>query len=429
MNIANLLPLIIFALGIFLLLKLRFFFILHPGRVLKCLFRGGIGKENISSLLLALAGTLGVGNIVGVASGIAVGGAGSVLWLLISAPLSAVIKYAEGALSSDCGESDGIIGIIRRSFPYTGRGIALIYTLLCLGLCFLMGNALQARAIAESLNSALGFSPSILLLPIAFIVGYLTLGGGGRIRGAIGIIIPVATIVYMILCMCVIIPNLPKLPTVINEIFSSAFSPRGAAGGFIGTILSKPITEGFARGILSNEAGAGTSSLAHATSSKSSAAAGGLLGACEVLFDTVLLCSLTAFTILLGRDESFRDFGDLCDIFTAYAGRHAALVLFLLTAAFAISTILCWFYYGRVCFRGILGRVPELLYFTTFLSFSLFGLFIPSEVFIRISDLILFFMTLIVSAVIIKNCDRIRLLSQKGGVLLKNSDKGCGGDT
>ena len=429
MLISKLLPAVIIFLGIFLLIKLRFFFILHPGRVLKCLKEGGVGKENISSFILALAGTLGVGNIVGVAAGIAAGGPGTVIWLIFSASLSGVIKYAEVALVTDKNTENGMIGIIKCTFPHTGRGLSLIYAILCLCLCFVMGNALQTKAIAESLDATLGIKPVFLAMPLLLILIPITLYGKVGIKKAVGIIIPAATVIYIALCLLVIIPNLYKLPSVIREIFSCAFSPRSAIGGIFGILFSRPVTEGFARGMLSNEAGAGTSSLAHSTSKKSSAAVGGILGGAEVLFDTVLLCTLTAFTILLGKDEIFNGFGDLCDIFTLYAGELSGTIIFLLTSAFALSTVLCWFYYGKVCAGEILGRPPKYFYFPTFIAVSVIGLFLPSTLYIDLCDFLLFLMTLIVSAVLIKSCDRIKILSQQANLLFKNSDKGDWGSS
>jgi AGCS family alanine or glycine:cation symporter len=417
MQLKNLLPFIIILCGLYLGSKGAFFFIKRPIRTLKFTFKGDNTKEALKSLALALSGTLGVGNIVGVAAGIATGGPGAVLWLILSALLSSVIKYAEVSLATDKGDENGIIGIIRGSFSHTGRWLAPIYTLLCLCLCFAMGNALQVRAIEESFEAAIGLGGKALVIPLSAALILLTMGGGKRVKVAVGIIIPAATVIYLGLCLTVILPNSYKIPSVIREILCSAFTPRGAVGGLVGSLLSKPVTEGFARGILSNEAGAGTSSLAHATSKKSSAAVGGILGAFEVFFDTVLLCGITAFTILLGREGRFEGFGDLCDIFVCYSGAYSGWIVFLLTCGFAISTVLCWFYYGQVCLRQLFGKSLTVLYFPTFIAVSILGLFLNSEIFIGICDLMLFFMTLIVCATLIKNCDRIKTLSQQANLL------------
>jgi len=133
MNISVILPFLILTLGAFLLIKLRFFFILHPINTIRCAFGKGSRREGAITLALSLAGTLGVGNIVGVASAIAIGGAGSVLWLMLSALFSSAIKYSEISLSIKSG-GEGIMGVLRAEFGHGGRLLSVLYASLCLTL-------------------------------------------------------------------------------------------------------------------------------------------------------------------------------------------------------------------------------------------------------------------------------------------------------
>lgn len=420
MFIFSTLPLIILSLGAFLLFKLRFFIILHPARTFKLLGADGFSIKALSSLLLALAGTLGVGNIVGVAVGISVGGSGSVFWLMLSAIPSAIIKYSEVTLSIDAGGKRGILGVIEGSFPRCGRGLSVLYSLLCLGLALTMGSSLQSNAIAGAAREALGLKPEYIALPLCIILLFVFCGGGRRLLRAVNLTIPIAVLIYMGICLSVIIPNITALPTVVSDIIADAFTPTGVGGGILGIVTSKKISEGFARGMLSNEAGAGTSSFAHGTDSERLPAVGGVYGIIEVIFDTLLLCPMTAFAILLGTEEGGEisyGISAICDVLRGSGGNLSVSLLFISTAAFAIATIFCWYYYGEVCIKELLPKWGKYLYFPLFILLSALGLFFSSSFIIAATDVLLFIMTAITSAVLIKNCDRIKILSQNCGLL------------
>ena len=301
MNVLDFLPVLVISAGAFLLIKLRFFFILHPLRCFKELKRSLSSVGAFSSLMLSLSGTLGVGNIVGVAYGISIGGAGSVFWLLVSALFSSVLKFAESAISSDMKDTErgGIMYVIKRSFKGRFRKLSFLYAALCLMLSLTMGSALQARSAIESLSVSPLHTQALCALCFTVAVAAVILGGSEKIVKASSVMIPLASVIYTILTLSVIIINIEKLPSVISLIFTSAFNFKAGAGGVGAFFISSAIREGFSRGLLSNEAGAGTSSIAHARNQNSSAVSVGLVGMCEVFFDTVVLCTLTAFAVLL----------------------------------------------------------------------------------------------------------------------------------
>lgn len=408
MSLLSLLPVIIILSGIYFLIKLRCFFIKHPIRTLKFAFSGTNKKKSILSLILALAGTLGVGNISGVAIGIATGGAGSVFWLIISALFSSAIKYAEVYVSYREGGS-GMIYVIKRSLV-GGSFFAYIYAYLAVILSVSMGSMFQARAIAEASKSFSdkGFIFCAIIL-LAFLV-FVCLLGKDKIKGAVAIIIPIAMIIYTGMCFYVIFANLQRLPAVISNIVHSAFSFKSAAGGILGFTVCSGMKEGFARGLLSNEAGAGTSSFSHTshlleTPNEKECKRAGIFGILEVVFDTLLLCPLTAFAILLGNEEE--DFSgslsELSFIFETDIGPFAAHLLLYCIVFFAISTTLCWYYYGRVALRFICGTR-----FSVFFSFAFFTSFfvsvlrnVPHVLFI--TDTALFLMSVISLSALIKN--------------------------
>lgn len=372
MSLISLLPWLIVSAGTFLLIRLSGFHILHPIRSLRLAFSGGGTKEALGSLTLALAGTLGVGNIVGVSVGICVGGAGSLFWLMASALFSSVIKYSEVALSADAGAGNGIIGVIEHSFPF-GKSMACVYSALCLLLSVTMGARMQSEAIKTSAegiskNAIVIVAPILILLTV-----FVCLGGGNLIKKAVIVIIPLATLLYTGLCLLVILPDISRLPSVAILCVKEAFTAKGAIGGLMGFLTSGAIKEGFARGLLSNEAGAGTSSFAHTALPSYEAARAGIFGILEVLFDTLLLCALTGFTLLLGAEgEPSGGMELLCGIFSSRLGVGANYILLFSVIAFALSTVLCWYYYGRVCLEYLFGKRGKILFFTVFtVSFAL----------------------------------------------------------
>lgn len=409
MNILSTLPWLISAVGAYFIFRLKGFFILHPIRSILPVFKGS--ASDMSALALALAGTLGVGNILGVSVGIAVGGAGSVLWLLISAVFSSAIKYCEVCLSVDEVKTggEGLISLVRRGFGRLGKALSVIFTLLCLLLSLTMGSALQCSAISEGASSSLGIEPYHLLLPVLLAVAFLTLGGGEKIEKWTSIIIPLTTIIYIFLCFLIILPNFDRLPSVITKIISEALHPKSTAGGILGFMLSKPISEGYARGILSNEAGAGTSSFAHIRSSERSAHSAGLFGILEVLFDTVFLCSITAFAILTGLDEEALSEGGFLigKAVSSGLGAGGGITLFACIFLFAIATVICWYYYGSTCFIKLLGDKFAPLYFPIFLISSAFGILFDADGLILIIDILLFTLSLITLSTLLIYRERI----------------------
>ena len=433
MSLLSLLPIIIVFSGTYLLFKLNFFFIKHPIRTLKFTFDDQNKKKHLLSLMLALAGTLGVGNISGVAIGLAIGGAGSVFWLVFSAFFSSCIKYAEVYISYKFGGL-GMISVIKSSFKYGGAFLACIYAVTAVILSFSMGSIFQARAIAESAANTSFFDVRILGALITILIASVCILGTKRIKETIAFIIPIATIIYTGMCLIVIFANSDKVVGVVFDVLRSAFSFKSASGGILGFIVSSGMKEGFARGLLSNEAGAGTSSFSHTshiegkvfTSSNikngetgenyernlshhhitdKECQIAGIFGILEVVFDTLLLCPLTAFAILLGYDgvKFNGSIFELSAIFENHMGEVAPKLLLYSIIFFAVSTTLCWYYYGKTALTFALKGKFAILYSALFfLSFYLAMLKeIPHTLFI--TDTSLFVLSVISLSAVIKN--------------------------
>ncbi len=417
MKFLSILPIAVTVVGAYFLVKLRAFFILHPKRVIKKLSGLSKGENSIRSFLLALAGTLGVGNIVGVAVGISVGGAGSVFWLLVSSVFATVIKYCESAISCDRGSGLGMIGVIRASF---GKKSSIIYAALALLLCFVMGAALQSASIAQCASSELKELSPILPFIIVLSLIPAILVGAEKIEKITAYIIPIATIIYIFLCLSAIFMNIERLPSVIFMIVRSAFTAESVGGGILGFLLSSKIREGYLRGILSNEAGAGTSSLAHARNSSPDAGLVGAMGMLEVLFDTVILCMMTAFATLLTAPQGISEMSGIEIIMrglgSVYGAISSALIL-LCIFAFAYSTVICWYYYGSCAWRYLFSG-GESAFLLLFLTFVYIGSLVKGDSLIAATDVIILFLSLISMSALIKNSDRIRHLSEQSDLVI-----------
>lgn len=421
---------LIVGVGIYFLIRLRFFFILHPIKTVKKAF-SGFDKKARRSLSLALAGTLGVGNIVGVAYGISVGGAGCVFWIFVSGIFSSVIKYCESSLGAHFSLEGrgGMMHVIARSMGVIGKALGLAYSVLCLFLAIFMGAALQAGSVAATASAALGFKPYAFSLAFAALVFLTVRGGAKKIESATSAVIPIATIIYIIICLTVIALGEVGLWAVISDIFREAFNMRSALGGVLAFLASNAMREGFARGLLSNEAGAGTSSIAQSRTNGAHPARVGLYGVCEVFFDTTLLCTLTGLAVLCsGVSVAQSGIATVLAAFATVLGASAAPVLFALIFAFAYSTVVCWYFYASEALVFIFGREKSAAFTALFFASLIFGTFIPESLLVLLVDCVLFMMSVLTLLTLIKNSERIVFLSEQYGLLkLKHSDvrKGC----
>lgn len=412
MDISLLLPILVTAVGLFLLIRLKFFFIIHPIKTTSEFIEALKNRDARRSFFLALAGTLGVGNIFGVSAGLMIGGAGSLFWLFLSSFFSMVIKYAETLLTFD-GKSPrgGMAAVISSSFGNAGKSLGHLYALLTVALALFMGSAIQAEAVIDVANDTLALNPAVTALILAVLFAPCIFGGAEKIEKITEIIIPLTTIIYILMCFAAIFANFSKLHSVIWEIFSSAFSGKAALGGV--SIIA--IKEGFARGILSNEAGVGSSALAHSRAEGREPHVAGLFGISEVFFDTTLLCMLTGIAILTSLDNISvykSPMSLVTAAFTSVLGEFSGYILLALILAFAYSTVICWYFYGSECSKLYFPRLKP-IFAVAFPAFFFFSAAVSSEGLLYITDLIILFMSLLTLSSIIKKEDRILKLSLK----------------
>jgi AGCS family alanine or glycine:cation symporter len=288
-----------------------------------------------------------------------------------------VIKFAEVVISSDNLFHDtdthgGFFYVIMGSFRRMGGLISRLYALTTLGLSLVMGAALQTGAIRESLLEVSYIPRESLALIIVLLTLIAIIGGTRKIEMITSIIIPMTTIIYIIITLGVIALNINEFDLMLKYVFNSAFKTESILGGSVSFLTLVPIREGFARGILSNEAGAGTSAIAHARNGVISPTTAGILGIFEVWFDTGLICMLTGFSILLSVPDITIFSGGMELVMYAVGNQFGApgkyAVLFCVFA-FAFATVICWYYYGSESFSQLFGKSKRAVFLPLFLVF------------------------------------------------------------
>ena len=318
----------------------------------------------------ALAGTVGTGNIAGVAGAIALGGPGAVFWMWCSALLGMCTKFAEVTLAVHFRErsaSGELVGgpmyYIRNGLGKKWQWLAFAYSLFGVLTVFGTGNATQVNTITTAIDSAvLAFGSFgdvtvstlnlILGIVIALMVAMVLLGGIKRIGSVAEKLVPFMALLYVVMALGVVIVNYQRIPGVFASIIGGAFSPRGFTGGMVGSMFLS-MKKGVSRGIFSNEAGLGTGSIAHACADTKKPVKQGMFGIFEVFADTIVICTLTALVILCSGTTV--NYGQAAGAeltisgFTAVYGNWITIFTALALCCFAFSTIISWGLYGARC--------------------------------------------------------------------------------
>ncbi len=324
----------------------------------------------------ALAGTVGTGNIAGVAGAIALGGPGAIFWMWCSAFLGMCTKFSEVTLAIHFREKNSNGEYVGGPMYYIKNGLskkwyflAFLYAVFGVLTVFGTGNATQVNTIVASINSALmsfhiidGTNDKANLIFgifIAALVAMVLLGGIKRIGQVTEKLVPFMAVLYVILALGVIIMNIEHVPAVFSEIFSGAFSPRAATGGVIGSMFLS-MKKGVSRGIFSNEAGLGTGSIAHACADTDNAVHQGMFGIFEVFMDTIIICNLTGLVILLAAPGITYGQAAGAELtisgFTSTYGSWVSIFTAVAMCCFAFSTIIGWGLYGSRCIEFLGGE-------------------------------------------------------------------------
>lgn len=412
-------PFALLAAGLYFGVLLRFFPFLHPGRVLRGLLRGG--SASLKATCMALAGTVGVGNIAGVALAISAGGAGAVFWMWICAFAAMLLKYAEITLSMAYRAQKGEGGT-----PYVMQRVGLsrlggLFALLCLAYTLLVGGAVQANAVSQCLDDCFSLSPLLCGLLLVGLTLPVIVGGAGRISALTAKLVPLMCAAYVAAALAIIFYHRAALPEAVATILRDAFSPTAAAGGGLGFLSSRALRVGAARGLMSNEGGCGTAPMAHTTSRETSPARQGLFGILEVFADTTVICTLTALALLTALPELPAGLQGISLVrlaFSAVFGQASGFLLSLLLFFFAYATVLCQAFYGQVCLASLThARAARPLFYAAFCLFLLLGAMgTPSLVWWG-CDVLLAIMTFCNLFLLFKQRKTILRLTREGGLL------------
>ena len=351
----------------------------------------GSNLSPFQAVTTALAGTVGTGNIAGVTGAIFIGGPGAVFWMWVSAFFGMCTKYAEIALAlkfrdtgADGVHKGGPMYYIENGLGKNWKWLAVIFALLGGLASFGIGNIAQSSEIAGAVGGLFGLDPMVTGVALTVLVGVVVLGGVKRIGQVTSLLVPFMSVFYVAAGIVVILMRITEIPGVFAAIFSSAFSFEAVGGGVFGYAIMTAMKNGFARGVFSNEAGLGSAPIAHAASSTEEPAEQAIWGVFEVFFDTIVICSITAFTVLLSGFElgeaSLETFGTKGSAAVAafnsiLPGTLGGTIIQASLIFFALSTILSWSYYGERCW-GYLSRdnrVVTSVYKVIFVLFCVVG--------------------------------------------------------
>ncbi len=317
-----------------------------------------------SALMTCLAATIGVGNIAGVATAIALGGPGAVFWMWMTALVGMATKYAEVVLAVHYREQDphgrwvgGPMYAIRNGL---GRRWAWLGTVFAVfgGLAgFGIGNMVQANSIAAAMNSSFGISNATTGVVLLVLTAAVILGGIKRIAAVADWLVPFMAIGYIVAALVVLVVHAADVPGAFIKILNNAFTPTAAVGGFAGATVMAGIRYGVARGIFSNEAGLGTAGIAQAAGYSASPVHSGLIGMMGTFFDTIVVCSMTGLAIVVSGVWTS---GETGAVLTQLAFQSAMPgigdeVVAIALAVFALTTIFGWSFYGERCWNYLLG--------------------------------------------------------------------------
>ena len=357
----------------------------------------------------ALAATVGTGNIVGTSQAIALGGYGAVFWLWLAALFGMAVKYSEVVLSINYRERDeagdwvgGPMYYITNGLGKNWKWLAALFCVFAALASFGIGNMSQINSIVCSINGAIvAFVPSaveargaislVCGLFLAALVALILIGGIKRIGSVTEKLIPFMSIFYIVFTLIIIGKNIGNIGDAFVKIFSTAFTPQAMFGGATGIVLKETIVWGLRRSAFSNEAGLGSAAIAHAAADTKGPVQQGLYGIFEVFIDTIIICTLTALTIICsGVDIGFgtKPGSELITsaFATVFGDKFAALFVAIALMLFAFSTVLGWALYGTRCVQYLFGIKISKIYQCIFVVVVVIGAISSIDVVWDIAD-------------------------------------------
>lgn len=381
--------------GIYMMIGLRFYPLINLGSAIKGLFKSGKkeGAGEISpfaALATALSGQVGTGNLAGVATAITLGGPGAIFWMWITALIGMALAFAEGALAIRYRERTaeghyrgGPMSYIAKGLGPKWKWLAILF---CIGTLFsalVTGNGVQANSVASSITELTGLAPWIGGLIVAGVVFVVIIGGIKSIGAVAEKLVPTMAIAYIIMALTAIILDFGSIPETFSRIFDGAFNPQAASGGFAGAAIIMAIRAGVARGLFSNEAGQGSTPMAHAVAQTNDPAEQGRFAMLGTFMDTIVICTMTALVILTVEGNFTHTSADGAVVAVKHAWQSDLQGFALTSGAFAsafpfeivgiplgtlvastalilfvLTTLLTWSYYGERAITYLYDQFP-----------------------------------------------------------------------
>lgn len=319
--------------------------------------------SHFQALMTALAATVGTGNIAGVATAIAVGGPGALFWMWITGFFGMATKYAEAVLAVKYRQVDAFGTMSGGPMYYLWKGLnqkwlGILFAIFASIAAFGIGNMVQSNSVADAVRNTFGIPVWVTGLTLSVLTGLVILGGIKSIGRVTGVLVPVMVIFYMLAAIFVVITHITAIPSVIAYVFREAFTPTAASGGFAGAAVMLTIRMGVARGVFSNESGLGSAPIAAAAARTKYSVTQALVSMTQTFIDTIVICSLTGFAILVSGlwDSGLTGAPLTSQAFaTALPGNWGGVVVSIGIILFAYSTLLGWSYYGEKSLEFLLG--------------------------------------------------------------------------
>lgn len=385
--------------GVLMTCLTKFFQVSHFGHWMKKTIGAIFGDKHVikhtndksisqfQSLCTALAATVGTGNIVGVAGAIAVGGPGSIFWMWVIAFFGMMTNYSENVLGilyrrkNEKGEwqggamyylKDGLGS--KKHCKYIGLVLATLFSVFCLIASFGIGNLAQIQSIVSNVKTAFSIPPIVTGIFLFLLVGIVVVGGLKRVAAVTEKLVPFMVICYFLGTMIIICSHFYNIPAAFVSIFKGAFAMHSVAGGIVGAGIQTAMKMGFKRGVFSNEAGLGSSVMVHSSSNVKEPIRQGMWGIFEVFADTIVVCTLTALTILTSgaidldtglMTEAAAAIGSdslMNYVFSQTFGTAGSWFIAIAILLFAFSTVLGWSHYGSTAFEYLFGTKAVKIY-------------------------------------------------------------------
>ena len=346
------------------------------------------GMSSFQALTTAIAAQVGTGNITGCATALVSGGPGALFWTWVSAFFGMATIYAEAVLAQHYKTTvnghvtGGPAYYIRAAFKgKVGKVLATVFSVLIILALGFMGNMVQSNSIGDAFHNAFGLNRLAVGVVVAAIAAFIFLGGVQRIAAVTEKVVPIMAAFYILGCIVILVINAKALPGALAQVFVLAFEPQAMAGGIAGVTVQQAMRFGVARGLFSNEAGLGSSPMAHATAIVNHPVKQGLLGMIDPFLDTLVVCTMTALVILISgewQNDTITNAAVLTNMAfdSMLPGGFGSWLVTIGLALFAFSTILGWGLYGERCITYLFGRrasKPFYLIFTLIVPVGALG--------------------------------------------------------